>query len=335
MCNQAPHKSSRFARLLRTGLGLGAGVAFIILAFRTVDLIVVYRLVATASLRPLAIAGFALVADFLLRAVRFWIMLQLAADRRLPLRPMIAPFVASFGVSDVLPFRIGDGFRAYWFSRRFDIPAGTVIGTMVVERSLDLVTLVVLGGVVLALIDPTGHVGLLLSFQLILTATAAVGAALLFAPALLCRLLEAVLGRRDSVPAELLISALRRSSTAVIQIGAWRRLAWLAAMSLVLWLLESMVLIGAWVSLGGSLDSLLKPLTAFVFSTLGTLVPSLPGHFGSFEYFGIQAFALTNVEASTAAAVVLLAHLILWAPTAMFGICWLLFGSTWKAQNPA
>ena len=69
------------------------------------------------------------------------------------------------------------------------------------------------------------------------------------------------------------------------------------------------------------------PFLAFVFSTLGTMIPSLPGHFGSFEYFGVQAFTLSGADPSFAAAVVFLAHLILWAPTAMFALLWLLFGS--------
>src|SRR3546814_11699417 len=86
--------------------------------------------------------------------------------------------------------------------------------------------------------------------------------------------------------------------------GSWRRLVFLMVFSLICWVLESIVFLCAWWSLGGAAGEIAKPFLAFAFSTLGTLVPSLPGHFGSFEYFGVQAFTLTGVDATFAAAVV-------------------------------
>src|SRR3546814_10764021 len=71
---------------------------------------------------------------------------------------------------------------------------------------------------------------------------------------------------------------------AVRQMGSWRRLVFLMVFSLICWVLESIVFLCAWWSLGGAAGEIAKPFLAFAFSTLGTLVPSLPGHFGSFEY---------------------------------------------------
>jgi uncharacterized protein (TIRG00374 family) len=292
-------------------------------------------LISSATVLPLVVALLAFVADFLLRAVRFWAMLQLVTNRKLPLAPTIAPFIASFGISDILPLRVGDGVRLLWFSRAFTIPIGTVIGAMLVERILDLVTLVLLGVLALGLLEGDAPDSLVWNFQLVLALAAVAGGGLLFAPVVLCRLLESVSSWRRFAPVRAAISALRNISAAVAQIGPWPRLFWLSVLSLLLWILEALVLIGAWVSLGGALEDVLKPFTAFVFSTLGTLAPSLPGHFGSFEYFGMQAFTLTGVDANMAAAVVLLAHLILWAPTAIFGICWLLLARSNKASGPA
>jgi uncharacterized protein (TIRG00374 family) len=230
-------------------------------------------------------------------------------------------------MSDILPLRLGDGFRVLWFSRKFRISAGTVIGTMIVERILDLVTIVMLGGLALLLVGISAQPTLLLNFQIVLVVALCGGLALLFAPTLLCTMLERLFGRIAFKPIGMLIRALRSTSAAVVKIGSWRMLAMLTLMSLALWLLESIVLLGVWISLGGSFQALLKPFLAFAFSTLGTLVPSLPGHFGSFEFFGVQAFTLVGVDATFAAAVILLAHLILWAPTAIFGVVWLLLGA--------
>ncbi|QRM56083.1 lysylphosphatidylglycerol synthase transmembrane domain-containing protein [Sinorhizobium sp. BG8] len=335
MRDQSGWSSASFANILRVTLGLVAGVTFIYLVMRNVHIAEVGTLLADAAIAPLVIAILAYVADFLLRAARFWAMLLATTGRRIPLRPTIGPFIASFGVSDVLPLRVGDGFRVLWFNRQFGIPAGTVIGTMIVERILDLVTIVILGGISLAFVVSSAPPALVWNFQLVLGIAIAGGLVLLFAPALLCRVMDRLFGHIKLAPVVMVISALHATSEAVIKIGSWHRVVWLTALSLALWLLESVVLIGAWVSLGGSLDELLKPFLAFVFSTLGTLVPSLPGHFGSFEFFGIQAFALSGVDTTTAAAVILLAHIILWAPTALFGILWLLAGAASKVHHTA
>src|SRR3546814_13305171 len=109
--------------------------------------------------------------------------------------------------------------------------------------------------------------------------------------------------------------------------GSWRRLVFLMVFSLICWVLESIVFLCAWWSLGGAAGEIAKPFLAFAFSTLGTLVPSLPGHFGSFEYFGVQAFTLTGEDAPLAAAGVTLVHCVLWALTVIFGLARLLFGS--------
>lgn len=323
------HRSGMF-RWLKIAFGFAAGVAFIVLVIQSVSLAAVSALISGAAILPLVVAVIAFAADFVLRAARFWAILQLVTNSKVPLAPTIAPFIASFGISDILPLRVGDGVRALWFSHAFTIPIGTVIGAMLVERILDLVTLVFLGGLSLGFLESEVSPSLIRNFQLALGLAAVAGIGLLFAPVVLLRLLRAipVVSRLASV--NVVISALANVSSAVALIGPWRRLTWLSALSLLLWVLEAQVMIGAWASLGGSLGDFLKPFTAFVFSTLGTLAPSLPGHFGSFEYFGIEAFALMGVEANTAAAVVLLTHLILWAPTAIFGIFWLILARPTK-----
>ncbi|MGK9201244.1 lysylphosphatidylglycerol synthase transmembrane domain-containing protein [Sinorhizobium meliloti] len=328
-------RQRRTATALRVGLGLVAGISFVILVMRDVHLAQVTALLHEAKLLPLLVAIFAFVADFLLRAVRFWIMLRQTSDRDLPLGPTVGPFIASFGISDVLPLRLGDGFRVVWFSRQFNISAGTVIGTMIVERILDLVTIVILGAVALALVEASTKAELLLPLQLSLFVALVGGLSILFVPALLARLIERLSRGVSSALVTMFVSALKSASAAMVQVGSWRKVVKLTAMSLALWVLESIVLLGAWMSLGQPADDLLKPFLAFAFSTLGTLVPSLPGHFGAFEFFGLQAFALVGVDAPTALAVVLLAHLILWAPTALFGVGWLLFAAPEKPQPVA
>ena len=168
MADQTEFNQGRTGRIIRVGLGLIVGATFVLLSMRNVHVAEVGAILRRATVAPLVLAVVAFVADFLLRAVRFWMMLQSQPVAACRCDCMIGPFIASFGMSDVLPLRVGDGFRVLWFSRQFDIPAGTIIGTMIVERILDLVTIVLLGGMSLALVDLTAPPALVWNFQLLL-----------------------------------------------------------------------------------------------------------------------------------------------------------------------
>lgn len=244
---------------LRTALGVIVGAMFVMLLLRNVDLAKVGATLARATTLPLMIAFVAFLADFLLRAVRFWRMLISTTGQPLPLRPTIAPFVASFGMSDILPLRLGDGFRVLWFNRRFRIPASTIIGTMIVERILDLVAILMLGGAALSLVGMSAQPALLMNFQIVLLLTLCGGLILLLAPGLLCRLLERLFGRIGWKPINMAIDALGAISAAVRRVGSWRAVLILTLMSLAHWVLESIVLVGVWVSLGGVSREWLKP----------------------------------------------------------------------------
>jgi glycosyltransferase 2 family protein len=107
------------------------------------------------------------------------------------------------------------------------------------------------------------------------------------------------------------------------QISTRRYAAGLTLLSVLIWVVEAGVMFCAWMSLGDAAVSPFVLLFAFGSATIATLFPSLPGHFGTFEFAGVEAFALAGTDRSTAAAAVLLTHLLLWAPIALFAIGWL------------
>ncbi|WP_395332442.1 lysylphosphatidylglycerol synthase transmembrane domain-containing protein [Novosphingobium sp. BL-8H] len=309
---------------LRVLPGLVLGGVFLALLWNTVDMARVAALMARATWPPLVLALLAYALDFVLRAARFRFLLDPAGGRGLTLKATVAPFIASFGISDVLPLRLGDVFRVWWFHRRFGLPAGLVVAAMIVERVLDLVAILVIGGVALWLVDaPLPHEAMMrLRFAAGVVVLLSIG--VLAVPALAARTAGSLARRYPHRLIARAAEAARSVAEAVRAIGEVRRMARMLLLSIGLWLLESLVMIGAWLSLGGAADAWLKPLTAFAVATLGTLVPALPGHFGSFEVFGVLVFVALGIPAEPATATILVAHLVLWLPTALFGIGWLL-----------
>ncbi|HWV13573.1 MAG TPA: lysylphosphatidylglycerol synthase transmembrane domain-containing protein [Sphingobium sp.] len=296
---------------VRLALHAAVGLGFLWLFLRQVDLGPAIAAVGRASILPLAIALVAYAADFLLRAARFWLLLMRASNQKVPWARVPGPFIASFGISDLLPLRAGDVFRLLWFQRNMGLRSGTVLGAMMVERFFDLFTLLLLGLGIFA----WQVAGDWLFCLMLLTAVCGLAGLLVL---ISDRLAERARGIRHKWVAWLL------SAIGCFQVlRSPRLLLGLTAMSLFCWLLEAVVMLGAWISLNGAVERWAAPMAAFVGSTLGTLFPGLPGHFGTFELFGLEIFSRSGVEPGFAAAVLLLAHLLLWAPTALFAILWL------------
>ncbi|MFC6623233.1 lysylphosphatidylglycerol synthase transmembrane domain-containing protein [Novosphingobium panipatense] len=316
--------ASRTRTILPAAAGVVLGAGFLVLLWTSIDLGQVSALLARATLAPLFLALLAYAMDFVLRAVRFWYLLEPGETKRIALRPTVAPFIASFGISDILPFRLGDLFRIHWFHTRFGLPGAAVIGAMIVERLLDLAAiLVVAGGAVwLARSDLPSSIAHDLAGVLAVAAGASV--IVLLAPRATSGICTVLAARTKRAWLQRLADAARSLALALKALGGFGRMAALLAVSVALWLLESLVMVGAWMSLGGTMEDGLKPLVAFGLATLGTLVPALPGHFGSYDAAGVLSFTVLGVPAEAAAAVVLLAHLLLWLPTVLFGIAWLL-----------
>lgn len=268
---------------------------------------------ARLDLSLLLLALLAYGADFLLRAVRFWLLLMATSERGLPWKVVPGPFIASFGLSDILPFRAGDLFRLLWFQRQLRLPSGKVLGAMVIERCLDLASLLLLGALTLATFLPLRQAMAMMS--LIVLGALAVQLALRIIPFTQRDMRRRGWTGRLIDTAQDSLETFRILRSARLSLG-------LMAISLLCWLLESVVMISAWRGLGGDAQAWVKPMAGFVAATLATLVPSLPGHFGTFELLGMETFRRLGVAPDFAAAVLLVGHMLLWAPTALFAAIW-------------
>jgi uncharacterized protein (TIRG00374 family) len=323
--------ANRGWRWIKAAIGVLFGAIALLVLWQSVDYREVAAHFAKAAAAPLIVGLAAYALDFLLRAYRFKLLLE-GTRHELPLLPTVAPFVASFGINDILPLRLGDGFRVFWFHDRLDLPLGRVLGAMLLERLLDLVTIVLLACLALMAIDADVSDQVLGRLRWIMIACSIGGVLILFSPLALRRLSERLRLSRRRVIA-LAGAGIGSMSDAIEEAGTLVRMSRLIIFSLIIWLLESVVALAVWVSLSGPVSEWLKPFFAFTVAMLGTLVPALPGHFGSFDYFGVLSFEAVGVQRDFAAAVILLLHLLLWLPTALFAVAWLILAP--KSGKPS
>ncbi|MAQ85015.1 MAG: lysylphosphatidylglycerol synthetase [Maritimibacter sp.] len=238
------------------------------------------------------------------------------------------PFMASIAANNVLPFRAGDILRVFAFRRRIGVGGAEVLATLVVERLLDLLVLLMLMGGALLYFKPDTMALLGLGAGALIAIAFGILLVLLFPQVfrplvtwgvrLLGRLSPKVGNWVEGHATSVLDTAIWLSKGAVMP----RLLAW----SVVAWLFEGLVFYSVAQSLPAIADAMGGWL-ALPVGTLATLIPSTPGYAGTFDYFVIQAMTSIGNAVSAATAYALLVHAALWLPATLVGGLWLVIAA--------
>jgi len=311
---------------LRTVAGLVIAAAFLWLAFGRVDWSAIAAVLAQATPALLALGLLSLAAGFFVRIVRWWTMLR-ALEPGLPLRACVRPFLLSLAVNNTMPLRAGDIVRAVGFREALRSPVMRVVGTLLIERVLDLLVLVALFFAGLLAVPPGKVPPAFVTAAAVLGAAALVGLlVLVFSPRLIRWLVDRVAGTtllaewawtprlREAVHRLVDTFALIRSPARALQ---------LLSLSLLAWLLEgAMYACVAWaLHVGGSH---IAPWFAAATGTLATLIPSSPGYVGTFDYFAILGLTAFGARRAAATAFAMAVHLMLWLPVTLAGAAFLI-----------
>jgi uncharacterized protein (TIRG00374 family) len=318
-------------KYIKMGLGVVVSFAFIWLITRNTDGAAFVQAIGAADQGWIALGVALFCAGYVCRIQRWRVMLNADAAHDITLKQAAVPFLISIAANNVLPFRAGDVMRALAFSGWLGIGNLYVLATMVVERLLDLLCLLIVFGLALFLLDSGigASAGSLVGLGAgsILAMAAVVALVLLFPLAIKCVALG-VLDKLTSHGSSITAKTAQFFDTLGRQAhGA--RMPVLVGWSVLAWCFEGSVFYAA----ARAIPSLHEPLAgllAFPIATLATLLPSTPGYAGTFHYFAIQAAELMGNPVAAATAFAVLVHLILWlTATLAGGICamiWVLSG---------
>jgi uncharacterized membrane protein YbhN (UPF0104 family) len=317
----------RAGRWLKSAIGVAITVGFLWLLGRGLDLQALGHAVARLSLPMLALALASLAIDYTIRIVRWWWILRTFVPH-LSLGACAWPFITSIAVNNVMPLRAGDALRVFGFRHQLRSPAARVLGTLVIERILDLIVL--LGFFFVGVLGlPLGkfperfiHAAAWLAGGCVV----AVVSLVLLAPWLagLVRRIEvspAVAKRKWAAVAAThglqLIDVLAMLQSPL-------RLMVLVALSILAWGFEGAVFatVARAVDSGGGASG---PWYSMATGTLATLIPSSPGYIGTFDYFAAQGLEAYGSPSAVAVAFALTVHAILWAPLTIAGLAYLFF----------
>jgi len=305
----------------RTVAGVVIAVAFVWLAFGRVDWSRIAAVVANATPAPLILGLAALAAGFGVRIVRWWLMLR-ALEPGVRLGACVRPFLVSLAINNTVPLRAGDIARAVGFRDALRSPVMRVVGTLLIERVLDLFVLIALFFVGLLLL-PADAVPrpFVMTAALLGAATLAAILVLVFAPGVL----RAVVDRLAASPVASSRPWTPRAREAAHHlfdtfslVKSPSRALRLLGLSVVAWMLEgAMYACVAWSLQIGT--SPVAPWFAAATGTLATLIPSSPGYVGTFDYFAMLGLTAFGAPRAAATAFAMVVHVMLWLPVTLVG----------------
>jgi hypothetical protein len=281
----------RFVRHPIVWFGTAISIAALALAFRGLHWGEVGHAIASANYLLLLLALALLVVSFVVRAIRWKTLF--APRTELRSWNVFGALTVGYALNNLLPLRIGELGRAYLICQTEPVDSGQALSTIVLERALDTVTVVLILIVTLPFIDaPSWARG-----PALLLGAAFLGIIVVLAIAAAARERTLSILRRVTrrLPSGLADRADRLAETALDGFSVIHRprvMAQAMLWSVVAWLASALVMFMVMRAFG--LD---VPLSAGLFvmcaTSLGGIVPSSPGYVGVFHAIAIES--LVNV----------------------------------------
>jgi len=318
---QATEPRKKKGSMLKLAVGLIIAGVFAYLAFGRIEWAEAWQAMRNAKLLPLLLAIPLVLCDFSLRAMRWWWMLR-RFDPNVPAKACFAPFFGAVAANNVLPMRAGDLIRIVGFRHHVGAPAMRILGTMIIERLLDLFVLLGVFFVGLQAL-PEGTISPKFTTGASIVAGVALGILimLLIAERPILALVRRLEHSGFAEHRPVIMRALKWAEQVLTTTGLFRSpmmVLTLLGFTISAWMLEGAVF--ACVAWSLSLDvQIAGAWFAMSCATLATLIPSSPGYVGTFDYFAMAGIIAYGAEREPAAVFALITHVIIWLTMTCLG----------------
>jgi uncharacterized membrane protein YbhN (UPF0104 family) len=295
------------ATLVGLVVGVPLSIVFLWLALRDANLDRVWSVLSGAEPGYVALAVVANALIYVGQAAR-WRWIARAPD--VSTARFAEMIVSGVAVNNVLPGRVGDVLRVRWLQLSARMKGGTALSTVFVDRSFDVLALVVFLVVSLPFVASAEW----------LVRIAVGGVVLLVALVLVLVAARIYTNRRarDRRSRGFLRRVVRDTLEGLADPLGRKRGAGLAGISLAAW---AMWAVAAWL-VARSLGIELSPVEALFVTgviNLGLAIPSSPGFIGTYQWLGVSALALLGVGTDPALAFAILMHAVWYVPTLVVG----------------
>ena len=294
---------------------------------RGVDLAEVGQHLRNVRVLPFIAAVVIATAAFPIRTVRWWYLLRIDGEA-LPILPLWHATAIGFMANNVLPARGGEVARAYAARRLTGVPFTTAAATLVVERILDGLTLVML----LAIAAAAGGFSTDTKIGDVPLASIMTGASILFAMVLGVAMIavwfpDFSLGATRTIAKAVFPDRWADKITAIVKnlldglevLRSARRFITVTAWSFAVWGVNGLSFLACFFAF-----DLQAPVSAaFVLQSIiafGVAVPSSPGFFGPFELATRVTLAAYGIGATAAVSYAVGYHIGTFLPITLLGL---------------
>ena len=315
---------------LRAALVLLLTIGLLAYFLHGVDREAVWRETRRADAGLLVLALLLVLVNYVLRAFRWQYLLAPIGPTRFTIA--FETTVIGFAASALLPARAGEVLRPYLLARREQLPPSACFATIILERLLDLVTVLLLFGVFVLLVDPASLAGDPALYSrvktggLLAAAGSIAGLGVFFAlaghPERLGRLalrVERVLPPKLARAVARFVETFAQGLAVMRQPG---RLVVALVLSLPLWL---SIAAGIWVT-SRAFHMTFGFLGSFLVMTLlvvGVAVPT-PGQVGGFHaMYRIAVVTFFGVPEPTAVGAAIVLHAVSFLPVTLLGLAFM------------
>ena len=255
--------------------------------------------------------------SFFMRALRWRILLN--AEAHFSVGTVFWANSAGYLGNNFLPARAGEFIRSYIISTRSSLSKTYVLTTALGERLMDVIALVLWSSLALLGVDPKPH--WIESLSRTMAIVAGAGAICIMVLPHTGGLVENTL-RRLPMPARLREILLQLAGQILQGLRAfhdWRRLAGFVALTVVIWISDS---VGAMIAARGLGIDLSFRVAVLLLTGLGlsSALPSTPGYVGIFQFVAVTVLAPFGVSRDAALAYILVVQAIGYLVVVAFGL---------------
>ncbi|MFZ6031482.1 MAG: lysylphosphatidylglycerol synthase transmembrane domain-containing protein [Chloroflexota bacterium] len=311
----------RFLPLLRAGLAIGLSAGALLLALRQVSPAALHQAFTQADVSWVLLALASVAANTFCKALR-WQVLCAAPGGAIPFGRYLGALLAGQALNLLYPARLGDLLRAQAIGEQGP-GAAFVLGTLVAEKTLDLLAYGLLLASALVLVPQPAWLGVSLSaLALAALVLAAIFAVIVLRADRLFAFLPRLGASRPERFSRWLATHLQRGLAGLAVLRHGHTLPALLGLTALAWgtaVLNNQLVFHA---LGLHLPPL-AALLLLVALQAGISLPALPGSMGVFEYTCVLVLALWQVGPETAFAYGVLLHALVMLPGVLLGLVYL------------
>jgi glycosyltransferase 2 family protein len=286
-------------RSIRLGIGILISAVAVWLSMRDVRIGEVLDALSRANYVGFVVVMALTVFGFWIRAFRWrWLI---ATPKPLPLDSLFSATMIGFMANNLLPLRLGEFVRAWALGRRENISKTTVFATVVVERVVDMITLLAMLGFVVILHPLSNQSEAGRMVQAGATVLVIASAFLLISlvviehnPALMKRLVVWIAGLMPEKVRPKMQATLGHFLEGLALFRSVGTLLWVLLLSFVMFGMYALALhVSIWAL--GIQAPWYAGLTMLVITAIGIMVPAAPGYIGTLNLACVAGLALFSV----------------------------------------